>query len=162
VLVGEEFRSIHRAGGMAMLGFGPLSRRRNARGEMKMIGKWALHLECPWRFRNSLRILVGSNDLYEPPENPTRAPAGWKSGAKFTLYDERIGVLFPRTIKSFGTVRTLRADRFGGLQLTITPDLTLEVFPNDTGSKDDDEFWRFFRVGDNSSHVAATRRGLTS
>jgi hypothetical protein len=67
-LIGLPLLSAGRAADLEWFLFGSSRTVTNFKGETRVVGEYALHVQCAWRIRDSARIIVASNDLYEPTE----------------------------------------------------------------------------------------------
>src|SRR5208282_3266343 len=74
-LVGLPFRHIGRATNLLWLHFGELHEVPRSRGGTKVVGDWAVHVQCPWRLIQHGQILVGYHDFYHTPDGDT--PEDW-------------------------------------------------------------------------------------
>lgn len=157
VLVGEPFWYIGRAVDLAWLGFGPLERKRRPLGGSRVLGRFALHLQCPWRISGPRGILVGAHDMYSPAS--TVKARGWKWDTGPTLFDERVQAQLAQSTEPLAFVQSVGTDRCGGFRLSMTRHLLLEVFPADT---DGGEWWRLFRPGTKAPHLVISYRGEPS
>jgi hypothetical protein len=61
-LIGLRLSGSTRAANMECLKFGELHQLEKS-GEEILIGDFALHLQCPWRFTDDRNILIGSLDV---------------------------------------------------------------------------------------------------
>ena len=84
VLAGLKVSGVGRAADMLTVQFGPLVSWISLRGTTKLVGTWALHIQCPWRIESAGAFLTGKSDLYE---------SGSKSSEFGTLMDEKIDAL---------------------------------------------------------------------
>lgn len=82
-LIGLPFRSIGRATNLLWLQFGERHQIPPRRGGTKVVGDWAVNVQCPWRFIRQDRILVGYHDFYYTPN--------WHVGEKQDLMMSRAG-----------------------------------------------------------------------
>lgn len=128
-------------------------------GDVTMeVGEYEIQVECPWRLRGPVGIITGSRDYYEPARTESGAwpvDFDWRiSGA--TRADERVAALF---LERGGELRVefVRADRAGGLVLQLSSGYGLDVFPEDTVSR---EYWRMFRYGARERHLVVTPEGI--
>jgi hypothetical protein len=150
VLVGLEVSGVNRAADMLTLQFGPIVSWVSPRGSAKLVGTWALHIQCPWRIESAGVFLAGKSDLYEP---------GSESNESITLMGEKISVLFERasgiavdaTLLSRNpiVVQRVRADEFGGVWITLSEGFCLVIFPDGTRC----EARRFFSSASNEAHL---------
>jgi len=134
---------------MLTLQFGPLVPRVSRGGVTKLLGTWALHIQCPWRIECAGTIYVGKSDLCEQ---------GSESNEIVKLADDKITALFDGFSRAVGTtspggdglvVLEVRGDGFGGVWITLSEKFRLVIFPDGTKS----EAWRFFSPGSNEKHL---------
>jgi len=147
VLAGLEVSGVSRAADMLTLQFGPLAPRVSRRGVTKLLGAWALHIQCPWRIESAGTIYAGKSDLSEQGNESTET-------AKL-MYD-KVTALFDGASKAAGAtspggvvVLAVRADEFGGVWITLSEGFRLVIFPDGTKS----EAWRFFSSESNEKHL---------
>jgi len=149
VLAGLEVSGVNRVADMLTLQFGPLVPRVSRRGITKLLGTWALHIQCPWRIECAGTIYVGKSDLCEQ---------GSESNEIVKLADDRIKVLFDGASRAVGAtssggggivVLDVRGDEFGGVWITLSEKFRLVIFPDGTTS----EAWRFFSSASDEKHL---------
>lgn len=141
------------AGTMKNFQFGTVRPHPSGKGT---VGDFALHVQCSWRIVKGDRIMTGSADYYQPAAE----------GEELNLEDRKLGNLQrKRLLELLGNyddetrshinkslalnVTGVRADRFGGLDLTLSGGVSLQVFPNGSLSED----WRFFAPGTEDPHL---------
>src|SRR5437764_5129101 len=78
VLVGLPWWAIGRVVDLVWLEFGQRRRVRTFRGTWKLVGDWALHLQCSWRIGGPQGLIVASDDRFCPAGDPNKAPKKWK------------------------------------------------------------------------------------
>ena len=156
-LVGLPMWAAGRAADMAMFTFGDRRLVQNRLGEVVEVGKYSLHVQCAWRLVGANGIIVASRDYYVPAGNPDVEPPDFdydQPGAN--RRDERMAAFFAECKDEVPVVERIEADRVGSLRITMTSDITPEVFPNDSL---DGEHWRFFgRTA--RKHFVVTGRGI--
>jgi hypothetical protein len=118
----------------------PLGHKRN-------VGEWALHIQCPWRFCEDERILLGSRDIYY---NDVGDPLDdWDSPGK-----SQFDTIVARVCEEFAEVpphvTSIVTDDFGGFSAQLTNDFRLQVFPH--SGQTHHEFWRLFQPGTEQDH----------
>ena len=120
-------------------------------------GKFALHIQCPWRIENSQEIITGRMDLYEPAGEVIDCNTMEWDSEKENLQDKKILELF----KDFDfeaksslsktkllTVESVDSDNHGGAIIRLSGGYTLVLFPS--GSTNED--WRLFIPNNLDSH----------
>jgi hypothetical protein len=154
-LVGLKLSIARRAAGMLVFHFGAIRPHRRGRGT---VGAYALHVQCPWRLVGPDGIITGSADRDEPPAN----------GAEIDRNDARAGTLQHVQLAAFlggydpetGShinateglvVVAVTADRFGSVDISLTDEVRLQLFPD--GSLGED--WRFFDASGENAHFVA-------
>jgi hypothetical protein len=102
--------------------------------KVKDLGKFAIHIQCPFRFCHKGNIVSGCYDLHHPRSEFTGS-FNWKTPHS-TLYDEKVKALFS----------SIDASVISDVHFKIVCEngLTLEVFPCDSG---DSEEWRIIEFG---------------
>lgn len=150
VLVGQPFWYIGRSADLVWLGFGSLRQTRRPLGGSSVLGKFALHLQCPWRISSPTEMLVGAGDLYT--RGATAKARGWNWQEGPSLFDERIHARLAQSSQPLAIVRSIVTDRCGGFRLAMSRRLTLEVFPDCTDEDERTEAWRIFRPGSKAAH----------
>jgi hypothetical protein len=163
VLIGQPFWSIGRAADLTWLSFGrrrrvvaPLLRGSKVIRGSKIVGEFAIHLQCPWRLVVRREILVASGDIYAPPDDSGARRRGWRWDKGPNRFDRRIREALPETDAPLAVVRGVKADRFGGFRLRMSRQLTLEVFPANTEIDEYAEYWRFCRPSRRGRHFVVS------
>jgi hypothetical protein len=143
VLVELPFWKSNRACDLQGFQFGAKHSRVDRSGQTVEVGEYALHVQCAFRIRVGGEVLVASRDRYEIVDGGDT----WdRRGAN--LLDVRM----ERLIADRCPVRVVavRGSDTGDLTVEFDTGLVLEVWIDDSGP---DEHWRFFKSGDESSHV---------
>jgi hypothetical protein len=117
-------------------------------GKTVEVGEYALHVQCPWRFTRDLDIVVGSSDLYYPPQdeaNESDERFDWRKG------DSRRDRLLRELLadRSY-VVQGVRLGVGGFCDFELSDGLCLQVFPDDSTKE---EHWRVFAIGGDEAHV---------
>jgi hypothetical protein len=130
-------------------------------GETKLVGEYALHVECTWRITGLGGIAVGSGDLYYPagvPVSRNSKDFDWrKQGANRA--DERLSTLLHQLAQAPLVVEGVWADATGSIRLTLSHGYALEVFPSDSLQGEYSEHWRLFQPSLNQPHYVLTGAG---
>jgi hypothetical protein len=147
-----------RAANMECLKFGHLLETNNA-GQQIEIGEFALHLQCPWRFTNNTKILVGSFDLYEPADENAEYDEDFDwDKSNVNLRDVKLQQLIETQNLS---VISIIADNFGGFDLTFNNNIKLSVFPADSKISEYSELWRLLNnKSTNKEHFVISGHGI--
>jgi hypothetical protein len=147
VLIGQPFWKARRALDMEMLDFGERHSAIDQHGQPIEAGEFALHIQCYWRFTHLDEIVVGSNDLYYPPDGSFNFPEDLEGTAKReSLQDVRLKSFMQDHAQHPLVVVSLEAHNAGAVSIFFTDDYALELFPanSSSGYRDDIEHWRFF------------------
>jgi hypothetical protein len=158
VLVGLPFCDWGRAADMAMLGFGEMHTVNSPRHGLSEVPDYSIHLQCHWRILGSHGIVVGSSDIFRPPDGYPDVDFEYDlSGAN--RYDKLMGEFMALHRDHPLIVEPIVADRVGGMRMSLTGDHALELFSN-TAPCDDDEHWRLLRREVDSRHFVVTSHGV--
>jgi hypothetical protein len=139
VLVGLPLWALGRAADLAWFEFGDRRTVLSHLGKEKLVGDYALHIQCPWRMTLGHEIITGRGDIFcapEKSEEPTPIDFDWQKGNRF---DRIVAVLFDHESRQL-TVQGVRAGEVGSLVIQLEDGYKLEVFPYDFESG---EHWRF-------------------
>jgi hypothetical protein len=156
-LAGKRLWGFRRAADLAVFHFGA-RRVVSDRGSLLEVGDYALHLQCAWRIVRDETVLVGSGDVYYPPEsvNGERAESfDWDRGPN--LRDLRLSALFEETQQGF-LVSRAQAENAGSFEISFELGLALQVFPDD--SVQEHEHWRLFVPDSDKPHFVVTGTGI--
>ncbi len=138
-MVGKSVCKIGRAAAMCWIHFGwPME--IELLGRKRILGEFALDLDCPWRIRNSSGgIELGSADMFVPTSRHVLdEDFNWDVQGN-NLFDEKAKLLFPE-----GSQITVTAVGLSGncdLTITFSNGLCLESFVN---ASSQEECWRLF------------------
>ncbi len=89
-LLGKRLWCSRRAADMEMFHFGERVPTTDSRGKRAEVGEYSLHVQCAWRIVGPGGIVVGSRDVYEPPDGLTEAPSPEFDWEKGNRRDERM------------------------------------------------------------------------
>jgi hypothetical protein len=108
-----------------------------------------------WRIAREDQIIVASRDIYYPAdyddEKGIPEQFDWERDPERRT--KLLAALFGNDTREF-IVKSIDAGSAGSLRITLSDDLTLELFPDDSlGS----EYWRFFETGQDG-HLVVTGR----
>jgi hypothetical protein len=156
VLIGKPLWASGRAADLEWFQFGQ-RRTINTRGHTKEVGEYALHVQCAWRVTHGDVVVVGSVDLYYPPEETDERPEdfNWEVLGS-NRRDKRIAALFQNETQQF-LVRQIEVGEAGSFRILLDGDYAPEVFPDDSLS---DEHWRIFKPYVEGPHFVVTGKGL--
>lgn len=127
------------------------------RGDARIVGDYAIHLQCSWRLTNKRTLFVASRDMYEPrTDRPIVDDAfNWSSPGR-TYCDEQLENLFVNYKDSL-IVTHVQADDFGGFELWLQHDFKLAVFLDISLAV---EGWRFLEPSKLSADFVMTGKGV--
>ena len=138
--------------------FGPIRKVSDRHGEIRMVGTYALHVQCAWRITHGDEIVVASRDRFYPAGDPYQEVENFEwDRPGVNRCDERIFNMFQSRSESPFIVKNIIADNFGGFDLLFDSEHTLTVFPDDSL---EGEFWRFFEPFSNKEHFIITGKGI--
>jgi hypothetical protein len=156
VLIDKPLWSSGRAADLAWFQFGGRRTVKGFRGDAKVVGEYALHVQCAWRIRHGDQVVVGSRDLYIPPEDSAEEleDFDWEvQGAN--RRDKRIADLFQNETRRF-LVKLILVGEAGSFTIVLDSEYALDVFPDDSRS---DEHWRIFEPSSEVPHFVVTGKG---
>lgn len=161
-LIGLKLSISHRAADMRVFGFGALRPYRKGTA-----GKFALHIQCPWRLEGPEGIITGRSDLYVPAEEPDESFDwdSWDYERDGNRQDMRVADLLrgsdlhsrsPVDVTESLIVEAIDADELCGVAISISGGYRLVVFPDSAKG----EHWRFFRPGSGLPHFVVSGLGI--
>jgi len=171
VIINQPLRSVSRGGGSIFVDFGELIEKDSwdldEYGEVVnagkiIVGKYALHIECCSRFICGDKVVMGKRDIYWPTsEQEKDADFDWDNHdwdiKGNNRYDELAAQYFSEDSPKF-IVEKILVNNVGDLKIYLTNDFVLEIFADST---DDDEYWRFFELGNkDQEHLVVTGQGI--
>jgi len=149
-LQGKEFRKIGRASNLCWMHFGETVITKDYKGVEREVGKYAIHLQSPWRIKevDSERIIIASGDLYEP-----NSLLEWTEEFDWdikgnNLFDEKINYWHNKWEAMY--VENVTINKLGDLQILFSNGIILESFMD---MSIDEEGWRFFECGTGKEHM---------
>jgi hypothetical protein len=155
-MIGFAFTRTTRAANMECFQFGTLL-RIDHKGIERQIGEFGLHLQCPWRFTKSNFIIVGSDDLYEQPDELSEYDENFNWDVQGgNLRDVKLESLLK---SNKYIVKSIYEDNFGGFRIYFSNDLNLSVFPTLSSKSEYSEYWRFLD-NKNKKHFVMSTLGL--
>lgn len=143
-LLGEHAWTPGIVAGMLTMSFGPAVMSLRRKGEARITGTIAVHIQCPWRIVRDSKIAVGSAD-YRAIEDE----------------DAAIDTIHQRLVALFADAPTVIAieDLQGSaFRLRFSNDMFLDAVPTQSIA-DDSEFWRIFRAGSEAPHFVVVPEG---
>ena len=158
-IIGLKLRYAGRASNLFWLGIGELI-SITRRGKAEEVAEYALHIQCAWRITNGHKILVASQDFYEPHSEweGDEADFDWDVQGN-NRFDERIAA-FINDIEEKFIITAIEPDQLGGFKLQLGETYILEVFPNSSDDDEYSEFWRLFNRDGISEHFVVSGEGV--
>lgn len=137
ILIEQPMIQIGRASDMLWIHFGKLIEVKNYRGIYHKKGEYSLHIQCPWRFIQNDKLILGSNDFYSPVNNKEKDKFQWDIlGAN--MFDIKAEELKKEVLPSI--VKKLEVDIIGSINIYVEKEIVLQVFPVNSIVQ---ENWRF-------------------
>jgi len=154
-LLNQPVTKIGRASNLCWMMFGETFIEKDIFGKEVEKGEFSLHLQCPWRIRDTINsvIKLASGDMYEPNSNME-----WSENFEWdiqgnNLFDEKVKNLFPKDIPVY--VKSAAVLENGDLTILFSNMFVLECFINISTAQ---ECWRFFKCGD-KEHLVVCGNG---
>jgi len=160
-LLGLQLSIARRAGAMRNFHFGPI--RQLERGN---IGRYALHIQCPWRLEGPFDMVTGSSDLWKPADQSVEIDwDNWDYNTPENLqdvqlqhllqgYDARTRSTINRT--SLLVVELVTLGPYGGIVIRLSGNYRLVLFPTGTQG----EHWRVFQPDSEAPHIVSENQGI--
>ena len=157
-LLGIALVAIGRSCDLEWFQFGDLIEIVDHRGNKRKVSEYALHVQCGWRITDAAGIIVASQDRFYPRE-------GWEGNIEDFNWDvqgenrsdQLVCKFLKKNKENILIVKSVRADRFGGFELSFSNEVKLEVFPDGTTNA---EHWRFFKPYSEVQHFIVTSNGI--
>jgi hypothetical protein len=152
-LIGLPLSLFHRVADLNVFQFGDL---REIDG--RSVGRYTIHIQCPWRLEHDGRIVTGRADLWEPldPAAVVNWDA-WNYDRDANLQDTLLASFIahhdqdtqPQSAQVHQRiVEAVQADAYGGASITFNDKYRLVIFP--AGSRGED--WRLFQPEAGGEH----------
>jgi len=159
-LIGLPLWSIGRAADLEWFAFGTERREIPLRnGNSKIVGDYALHIQCAWRFRHKHKILFAHHDRFYPAgDDPYKdlLEFDWdKPGAN--QLDQRAEQLMQAYEESHLVEQQVKVEETGDLSIELNDGYFLEAFPDNSIVT---EYWRFFKPYGKQKHFVFTNEGV--
>jgi hypothetical protein len=148
-LIEEPVVDIGRAGNMIWITFGSPIEVTTLNGKKRIIGKYSVHIQCPWRITLNHNIITASGDLYKPRPGMSDLNFNWDSLGS-NLFDSIVDQFRVRITSSPILVTNISVDSLGGFAIDSNNGYRLEVFIDCSSMQ---EFWRFFDNSNNEDHL---------
>jgi hypothetical protein len=144
VLVGQPLVVSYRAADMEMFSFGQLIvKPRRRRPPSRLVTRFGLHVQCPWRIVRSGSLIVGYGDLSEPRSDLPEAEADDFDPNELgtTLREELLEAFHRERQQRPRLVTAVAASEVGDLRVMLDDGCVLEVCPDVAAASR--EHWRF-------------------
>jgi hypothetical protein len=157
-LLGLDLLTVGRAANLEWFTFG--HHDGSEAGDVEL-APFALHVACPWRLLLGERVLAGSGDHRRSASEDTSEDDFDAGVIGSELIDLRHLEVRKRLEEQSHSVVSVHADDSGGLRLSLSRGLTLQLFPDASIAEYDEvEFWRFFQPGLDYSHFVVGSTGI--
>ena len=155
VLRDQPLWSAGRAADLAWFQFGERRTVKDYRGNPKVVGEYALHVQTPWRIIREDRVIVGSNDLCDPAtENDSEGEDfDWAASSPYGM-DAKLTALFENETRQFLT-RNIQIGEAGSFSIIFNDGYSLGVFPDGSSKR---EYWRLFNPYQGTAHFVFESR----
>ena len=156
VIIGLSFTRTTRAANMECIKFG--DKIATDKSGSFNIGLYALHLQCPWRIVSKNKLLIGSQDVYEPiNEIKPGDDFDWEQIGQ-NLRDNKLEHFLKDVIWK---VNNVTADEYGGLDIDFGDDVRLQIFPALSKKDQYSEYWRLLdHTQEESIHTVVGSFGI--
>ncbi|MCL2046894.1 MAG: hypothetical protein FWG88_10985 [Oscillospiraceae bacterium] len=148
-LQGERFRYTYRAGNMLTMGFGEDKTHVRHDGTIRVVARYALHVQSSWRLLKDNSIVLGCDDFYIAQNGVTYEEFKVDGGFGKSIFDSNSTFLNEYIEHRHICVLKIEASDFGDLVISMDDNYRLEVMYNSSVL---DESWRFFEVGSEKKH----------
>lgn len=148
VLIGKKLNYIGRAAEMLDIGFGDDVEYMDLNGEMRMVARFVMHIQTPWRLAKNSELILGSYDFYVSKPGITTEEFESEMFGN-SMFDSIADELNSQVRLKPITIEQIYSNDMGDVTLLFDDDTQFEVFIN---SSIEMEFWRFFKMDDNSEH----------
>jgi hypothetical protein len=158
-LIGLPLTGSHRAADMRIFQFGKLRSAvsKSPKRKPRLVGDWALHIQCPWRIDRPEGIITGRMDLWLSPDGeylPDDLPHGDELP---NLQDVQVQTWLEQNASSL-IVKSVDADQHGGGSVEFVDGSAIRFFPAGKHGED----WRLFRPGSDEHHFVITGGAVES
>src|SRR5215469_5456062 len=171
---GLKLSMARNAGNIKHFQFGAIGTHPTGNGTT---GQFALQIRCPWRIVSSVcpwrittadPMITGSGDGWEPSQRSEEFDWDERNEGRTTpsMQEKLLKVLFQEydadtksyiNVSDRLVVEQVEADDYGGLNIHLSGDFRLQVFPSGKSG----EHWRLSQPGNNSSHFIMQDGKLT-
>ena len=123
--------------------------------------EYSLHVQCRWRIVRDGSMLVGSADIFWPPEGSEVSYRDFDYDGRRSRRDELIDGFMLHGERAHIVNRAQGAST-GDAQVALNDGCVLELWPDHRSGVEADgpfEYWRFFRAGADA-HLVVTASGI--
>ena len=155
-LIGLQLTKTTKAATMECLQFGQ-QKVVDKKEELMEIGAMGLHVQCSWRIVNQESILIGSLDVYEPKDEKAtyQEDFDWQAG---NLRDATLQRLIATSAL---VVEAIAADAYGGVDITFSNQIKLQLFPAYSKVNEYTEHWRVLdNRPESNRHIVVSGSGV--
>ncbi len=148
LLTGLPLRTIGRSADLLWMNFGEWRETPDHRGGTRIVGEWALHIQCDWRFSKSGYPTLSPADYHVGPQG-REIGEGWDiiGANRFDAIAQALRAAFETAPPRVTAVGVEPAGRFA---MDFDDGSRLVVHPGEDG---DDEAWRLFEPGTDRAHI---------
>ena len=145
---------------MLWLQFGERRAAPTVRGPDRVVGEFALHVQCPWRIAAASGVITGRSDIYIPvdPEVDEDDYPWDKPGS--SIVDRQLRRWIEAHARDPLRVVDIVVDRCAGFRLSFANACSFEVFPDAFSMPHDiREHWRLLQPAAETPHFVVTNQG---
>ncbi len=121
-LKNKKINYICRSCNLVDIGFGENIWGVDVRGNSRTVPEYAIHIQCPFRFKNEHRILLGSDDLYISNNEDCFVDLGEKDTS---LFDDKIEIMKSELVDQ--VVEDVVVNNIGDLEIVLA-NFSISVF----------------------------------
>lgn len=154
VLIGLKLSGTSRTANMECMKFG--SYKAMTKTGKVDIGEFGLHVQCEWRMIKASKMLVASNDLYEPMR-------GQKFSEDFNYEEGNLRDTDFRALIAENdlVVESIEVDEIGGLIVHLSDNFQLQLIPLNTSRTEYNEYWRLLNnTNEKAKHFVIGVNGI--
>lgn len=153
-LIEEPIGEFGRAADLLWVGFGnmeiiPNKYSINKVEPGKLVGDWALHVQCAWRVTHKGEIILSWRDFHYKPDGESNYDWGIGGESRFDVLvfelNRKLEILKPK-------VKSITVYGAGSFSLILEEEFSIDVFPDSSIKDDYSEHWRLFQPKLDSDH----------
>ncbi len=129
--------NIGRSADLLWIHFGRCIVIKNQKGSEVEKGDYAIHVQCPWRFIQYDKLILGSKDVFIPREGVSESEFDWNIFG-MSIFDEKVKTIKEQIAPVIVKDVTISED--GTLVIRYEKGLVFEAFPDSSITI---EHWRF-------------------